>query len=140
MSENKEPLNLLRNKREIALVLPSNTTEFSIRLIDWKRIYRRIKSIPRKSPIFLTAAGILFGTGATAIFSLVPLYQATQNVEPWVKPVYWIIGFAAILLGGITTYFCKETDKVVKSSCLEVQQDMKEIHSLYFLHDKLNSD
>ena len=136
MSENRPNI----NRRNIDLFVPIDTTEISIRRIDWRRIYRKVKSIPRKSSFFLTVAGIFFGVGGSAMLSLIPLYQAAQNVEPWVKPAFCIIGIAAIILGFITAYFSKEKGKVIESSCLEVQQDMKEVYSLFFPDDGLDSD
>ena len=136
MTENRENINL----RDINIVLPIDTTEISIRLIDWRRIYRRVKSIPKKSSFFMTAAGVFFGVGGSAMLSLIPLYQAAQNVNPWVKPTYYIIGFAALIVGLITAYFSKENSKVIESSCLEVQQDMKEINSTFFPNENLDED
>ena len=93
----KNKLNI--SQRKINTVIPVDTTEISIRQLDWRRIYREVKSIPRKKSFFLTAAGVFFGVGGSAILSLIPLYQAAQNVDPWVKPTYYIIGIAALIVG-----------------------------------------
>jgi hypothetical protein len=134
----KNKLNI--SQRKINTVIPVDTTEISIRQLDWRRIYREVKSIPRKNSFFLTAAGVFFGVGGSAILSLIPLYQAAQNVDPWVKPTYYIIGIAALIVGLIIVYFSKEEDKMIKSSCLAVQQDMKEINSIFFPNDNLDVD
>ena len=134
MSENK--LNI--NQREINIVIPIDTTEILMRQLDWRRIYRKVKSIPRKNTLFLTAAGVFFGVGGSAILSLIPLYQATQYVDPWVKPTYCIIGIAALIVGLITFYFSKKEENVIESSCIEIQQDMKEINSIFFPNDNLD--
>ena len=134
----KNKLNI--SQRKINTVIPVDTTEISIRQLDWRRIYREVKSIPRKNSFFLTAAGVFFGVGGSAILSLIPLYQAAQNVDPWVKPTYYIIGIAALIVGLIIVYFSKEEDKMIKSSCLAVQQDMKEINSIFFPNDNPDVD
>lgn len=127
-------------KRGVKTFIPFDEGEISIRLMDWRRIYRKVKSIPRKSSFFLTATGVFWGVGGSAMLSLIPLYWAAQNVNPWVKPAFWIIGIAAIIVGFIAAHFSKEKDKVIESSCLEVQKDMKEINSMFFPNDNLDAD
>lgn len=132
--------NFKTSQRDVKTAIPVDTLEIPIRRIDWRRIYRKVKSIPRQNSFYLTVTGISFGVGGSALLSLIPLYQAAQNVDPWVKPTYWIIGISTIILGSITAYFSKEKDKIIKSSCLEVQQDMKEVHSVFFPNDDLDGD
>lgn len=136
MSKKSEKPNL----REVNIVVQVDTRVIEIRLLDWLRIFREVKSIPIKKPFYMPIACVLFGVGATALLSLAPLHWATQNVNPWVKPSYLIIGIAAILLGLITWKYSRETDKMKESSCLLVQQDMKEIYSTFFPNDNLNED
>jgi len=88
----------------------------------------------------LTVTGACWGMGGSAILSLVALHQAAQNFNPCVKPAFCIIGIAAIILGFITAHFSKESGKVIESSCLEVQQDMKEINSMFFPNDNLDAE
>jgi len=136
MTKNSSKLNL----REVNIVVPVDTTEIQIRLLDWRRIFREVKSISIKKPFYMHIACVLFGVGATALLSLPPLHWAAQNVNPWVKPSYLIIGIAAILLSLITWKYSRETDKMIESSCLVVQQDMKEINSTFFPNDNLDED
>ena len=137
MSENRPTIN---TRRDIKIVVPIDTTEIQIRELDWRRIYRKVKSSPRKRTLYLHIAGILFGVGVTTILSLPPLYWAAQNVSPWVKPAYWIIGVTAFIISFITWKYSKEIDEVIESSCLEVQQDMKEINSMFFPNDNIDAD
>ena len=132
--------NFQTSKRDVKTAIPVDTIEIPIRQIDWRRIYRKVKSIPRQNSFYLTATGISFGVGGSALLSLIPLYQAAEKVDPWVKPTYLIIGIGAIILGLITAYFSREKDKEIKSSCLEVQQDMKEVHTVFFPNDDLDVD
>lgn len=128
------------SKRDVETIIPVDVTEISIRQLDWRRIYRKVKSIPRKRPLYLHIAGVLFGVGITTILSLPPLHWAAQNVSPWVKPFYLIIGVAAFIISFTTWKYSKNIDDVIESSCLEVQQDMKEINSMFFPNDNLDAD
>jgi hypothetical protein len=132
--------NFRMNRRDVKTAIPVDTIEIPIRQIDWRRIYRKVKSIPKQDSFYLTITGISFGVGGSALLSLLPMYQAAQNVAPWVKPTYWIVGVCAIIIGLITAYFHNENDEVIKSSCLEVQKDMKEVHSVFFPNDDLDKD
>lgn len=126
--------------RKVEIVVQTDTRVIEIRLLDWRRIFREVESIPIKKTFYMPIACVFFGVGATALLSLAPLHWAAQNVNPWVIPSYLIIGIAAILLGLITWNYSRETDKMKESSCLLVQQDMKEINSLFFPNDNLDAD
>lgn len=132
--------NFRTDQRNVMTALPMDTIEIPIRRIDWRRIYRKVKSIPKQDSLYLTLTGIFFGAGGSALLSLIPLYQAAQNVDPWVKPTYLIIGISAFIIGSITFHFYKEKAEVIKSSCLEVQKDMREVHSVFFPNDNLDED
>jgi len=137
MSKKSEKPNL---RTEVNVVYQVDTRAIEIRLLDWRRIFREVKSIPIKKTFYVPIACVLFGVGATALLSLPPLHWAAQNVNPWVKPSYCIIGIAAILLGLITWNYSKETDKMKGSSHRLVQQDMEEINSTFFPNDNLDED
>jgi len=126
------------SQRDVKTAIPVDTTEIPIRRVDWRRIYRKVKSIPKHDTLYVTVAGALFGLGATALLSLIPLYQSAEKVDAWVRPAYWIIGMAAVVLGSITYHFARESENVIQSSCNEVQQDMKEVHSICFPDDPLD--
>ncbi|MCD4727798.1 MAG: hypothetical protein K8R46_09060 [Pirellulales bacterium] len=132
--------NFRTSQRDVKTAIPIDTTEIPIRRVDWSRIYRKVKNIPKHNTIYVTAAGSLFGLGATALLSLIPLYQSAQSLDAWVKPAYWIIGLAGIVLVIITYYFAKESEDGIQSSCKEVQQDMKEVHSIFFPDDDLDKE
>jgi len=135
MSENKEKI----NQRNIDIIVPNDTREITIRLIDWLRVYRKIKNVPKKNPLYLTITGACWGIGGSAIFTVIALYQTTSNINSWVTPAFCIIGTAAIILGFITAHFVKENNKTIESNCLEIQKDMSEIYSIFFPNQDLDS-
>lgn len=135
MSENKGKI----NQRNIDIIVPNDTREITIRLIDWLRVYRKIKNVPKKNPLYLTITGACWGIGGSAILTVIALYQTTSNINSWVTPAFCIIGIAAIILGFITAHFAKENNKTIESNCLETQKDMSEIYSIFFPNQDLDS-
>ena len=125
--------------RAVKTAVPADTTELPIRQMDWRRLYRKVYGIPRHTTIFITISAVLWGVGGSALGSLIPLYQATQTIEPWVKPTYWVIGVASCILGACTHYFAREREKYIESSCEEVMEDMREINKSFFPADALDS-
>ena len=128
------------SQRDVKTAIPVDTMEIPIRQLDWRRIYRKVKSIPRQNSFYLTATGICFGVGGSSLLSLIPLYSAVIQVEAWVIPTYWIIGISAVIIGFITAYFSKERNSFIKSNCLEVQHDMNDVHSMFFPGESLDRD
>lgn len=134
------PKNEELKTRIVNVLYQTDIKAMEIRVLDWQRIFREVKSIPAKKSFHVPIACVLFGVGTTAFLSLPPLYWAAQDVNPWVKPIYWLTGFAAILIGLITWKHSEEIDKMKESSCRLIQQDMEEINSTFFSSNELDKD
>ena len=126
--------------RAVKTALPVDATELSIRRMDWKRIYRKVRSIPRETSTYSIIAAALLGVSASAFLSLLPLYQATQTLEPWVRPAYWSVAVSSLVVAGAMFYFARERRKHVHSTCEEVLQDMSEINKCYFPDEELDDE
>lgn len=124
--------------RLITTVAPQDTTEIQLRLIDWRRIYRKVKTISPGVSGRELFAGVLWGVTGSALLSLVPLYQATQSTEPWVKPTFWLVSGASLIVGIVVWRGTKDHTKDVKAVRDELVVDMKEIHCLYFPGEDLD--
>lgn len=127
------------SRREIQTALSSDV-EMSIRKTDWKRVYRKVKSVPRETSVYEVVENVAWGVSGSALLSLLPLYQATQSTEPWVKPTFWIVAVAAAVVGGLSHHFRTERRMVIKSSCEEVLADMSEVYETFFPNDPLTKD
>ncbi len=92
--------------RQVQTCIPS-AIEMSVREVDWKRIYRKIKTIPRRTSIYQIISSVAWGIAASSSIALIPLYQATTGTEAWVKPTFWIIAIAALIIGFISHKFEK---------------------------------
>jgi hypothetical protein len=130
--------NIQLSPRKITTVAPQDTTEILLRLIDWRRIYRKVKSISPGWSGRELFAGVLWGVTGSALLSLVPLYQATQSTEPWVKPAFWLVSAASLIAGIVVWRGAKDYTKDVKAVRDEIVVDMKEIHCLYFPGEDLD--
>lgn len=125
------------SQRQVTTVGPKDTTEIQLRVIDWKRIFRKIRDI---NPGFAGRelfAGLCWGITSSCLLSLIPLYQATEKTESWVKPTFWIAALASGIVGYIIYRGSKDYAKEVAASRTELIIDMKEIHRLYFPSDDL---
>jgi len=126
--------------RAVKTVVPLDTTELSIRRMDWKRIYRKVRSIPRETSVYSIIAAALLGVSASAFLSLLPLYQATQKVEGWVKPAYLSVAISTLVIALFMFYFARERGKHIHSTCREVLQDITEINRCYFPEEDMDED
>lgn len=124
-------------KRNVRTALPTDTTELTIRLMDWKRLYRKLNQVPQRTPLFLTISGVSFGVATSALLALIPLYQAAQSVDSWVRPTFWVVAVAAAVVGLICYRFAKARESDVAVACAEIQRDMQDIHETFFPAESL---
>lgn len=123
--------------REVQTALSSDI-EMSIRKTDWKRVYRKVRTIPKETTVYEVVENVAWGVSGSALLSLVPLYQATQSVEPWVKPTFWIVAAATALVAALAHHFRKERRATIQSNCEEVLADMREVYETFFPNDPLD--
>jgi len=108
--------------------------------MDWRRIYRKVKSICpilAKRELF---SGVAWGVTGSAVLTLITLAQSTSTPSPdnWVKPTLWAIAAASLVIGCVIWFGGKKESANVELVRAEILQDMKEIHSLYFPKDDLD--
>jgi hypothetical protein len=125
------------SQREVQTALSSDV-EMSIRKTDWKRVHRKVKGIPRETSVYEIVENVAWGVSGSALLSLLPLYQATQSTEPWVKPTFWIVAIAACLVAVLAHHFRKERRATIQSSCEEVLADMSEVYQTFFPSEGLS--
>jgi hypothetical protein len=125
------------DNRSIRTVLPVETTEFPIRLMDWRRIHRKVRQIPQSSALYSNLASAAIGLGAGAVFALISQYQGTENIEAWVKPTTWAIFITSIILAIVFFKVSSERDRDIKSTCDEVKRDMQDIQECYFPGERI---
>jgi hypothetical protein len=128
------------SRRQVTIVAPQDTTEIQLRLIDWRRLYRKVRSIDGQVSGRELFAGLCWGVTSSGLLSLIPLYQATQSTDAWVKPTFWLVSIASAIVGYVFWRSAKEKTKDVQASRDELVIDMKEIHCLYFPNENLDSD
>lgn len=124
--------------RRVKIAIPVDTTEMPIRKMDWKRIYRKVHGIPRASSLWEVVSGVLWGSGLSLLLAIIPLLQRSQSPEVWVKPTYWSIGIAFLVIGIFTYYHSRQRRTTIASSCDEVKRDMGEIHNTIFPDESLD--
>ena len=119
-------------QRNVTSIIPHDTREIQLRVIDWKRLYRRVKGIKTTLANRELFAPVSWGITASALLTLIPLYQATQTVDPWVRPTFWIVSAASFIVGLIAWINMKDTSSDIAEIKKEVLKDMEELHCLYF--------
>lgn len=125
------------SKRQVQTYIPS-ADEMSIREIDWKRVYRKVRGIPRQTTIYQHISSVSWGVAGSSALALIPLYQSITGIESWVKPTFWIIIAASLIVGFIANRFTKERDGYIESSSCEVMKDMEEIYKTFFPEKNLD--
>ena len=119
------------SNRQVQTCIPS-AIEMSVREVDWKRIHRKVKSIPKQTSIYQIISSVSWGVAGSAFLSLIPLYQAIEKAEPWVKPTFLSIGLAAVVIGFISRKYEKERGEFITVTSSEVLKDMQEIYNTFF--------
>jgi len=127
------------SKRQVQTCIPS-AIEMSVREVDWKRIHRKVKAIPKRTSIYQIISSISWGVSGSALLSLIPLYQAVNSAEPWVKPTFWCIGITAALIGFVSWKYEKERDTFIEVTSDEVLTDMKEIYHTFFPQKNIDEE
>lgn len=128
------------SKRQIRTVLPIDTTEFPMRLMDWRRIHRKLTHIPKPSSLFSNLCFASIGISSSAFLSLIPLSQAAQTAEPWVKPTFWVVALATAILAAAFHFISRQRDRDIQTSRDEILRDMADIHRCFFPTEDLQSD
>lgn len=118
----------------------SSAIELSVREVDWKRIYRKIKTIPRRSSIYQIITSVSWGIAASSGIALIPLYQATTGTEAWVKPAFLIIAVATLVIGCVSRKFEKERASFIAATSEEIRKDMQEIYETFFAGEGIDDE
>jgi len=135
---NETPLDQLQiTTRKVETVIASSQ-EMSIRKLDWTRIYRKVKSVPRETSLYKIVTATAWSISATSLLSLIPLYAATSESDPWVKPMYLILGVFTLVVGCLSFKFDKQSSQIIHASCAEVLKDMQDVHLAYYPDDNLD--
>ncbi len=133
-----QPSGSFQTSRRKIQTAVSSDVEMSIRKTDWKRVYRKVKSIPRETSVYEVVENVAWGVFGSSLLALVPLYQATQSTEAWVKPTFWVVAFAAALVARLSHHFRQERNATIHSNCEEVLADMTEVYETFFPHDPID--
>jgi len=116
----------------------SSDIEMSTRTIDWKRIHRKIGLIPRDTNVYEIVENVSWGVATSAAFALIPIYQATEHTELWVKPTFIIFGLAAVVIASLARHFSKSRRQIITANCDEILEDMNEVYKTCFPQDSLD--
>lgn len=119
------------SKREVQTAISSDV-EMPIRRTDWRRVFRKVSTIPRETSVYEVVENVSWGISGSALLTLVPLYQATQAVESWVKPTFWAVAIATAVVALISHRFSDERREIIRSTCEEVLEDMREVYETFF--------
>lgn len=136
---NKNSGTFQTSDRKVQTCIPS-AVEMSVREVDWKRIYRKIKTIPRHTSIYQIITSVSWGVAVSAGTTLIPLYQSTTGTESWVKPTFWVIALASLIIGYISQKYEKDRNSFIAATSEEIEKDMQEIYYTFFPNQGLDED
>ena len=106
--------------------------EMQIRKTDWQRVYRKVGAVPRENSFYYALENVSWGVFISCVVALIPLYQATQATEPWVKPAFCSTAMAALAVALVARRFGNERAGIIKASCEEILEDMREVYGTIF--------
>lgn len=125
--------------RKVQTVVPS-ALEMSIREVDWHRIYRGVKSVPRPTSRYQIVASFCFGICASAAIAIVPLYQTGLEIENWIKYVNIGAICVSLLVGLLLIHFSKKHEEFIKVNCESIKKDMADVYRTFFPNKDLEKE
>jgi len=116
--------------RQVQTAIPS-AIEMSIREVDWLRLFRCVRSIPKPTSTYQIGASFSFGIVASGLAGLIPIYTSSN---PHVLLTWGVPGVvvAATIIGFLLNHFAKRHEAFVQSNCEAVIKDMKDIYNTFF--------
>lgn len=130
--------NIHLSNRKVTTITPHDTSEIQLRVIDWRRLYRKVCSIGSDGQNRQLFAGISWGVTGSTLLALIPIYQAANPLDAWVKPAFWIVAVASFIIGLVIWRTMRAESIDVAQSRAELMKDMEELHHLYFPNETLN--
>lgn len=126
MEENK-----LNYTKDETVYLPSDDGCYSIRKFDWNRIKRKVCNFGQKENIdFKLYFSILYGVGASAGFSIIPI-TFSDNLPVWVTPLYILITFFSIGIAIVLTVMDTKMKKNREIDIEEIEAEMNEVEKMF---------
>jgi hypothetical protein len=118
-------------REQIVFPSPDRERRLLIRTADWKRIKDCASEAAGSSRGWLLmVASALYGIGATAGLSMIPL-AGVREVAPWIMPLYACIAFFSLLTAVVFTAVDCRSRSQEKRWAERLKQDMLDIESLF---------
>ena len=95
--ENVSARKIETSQREVQRAIAADV-DMVIRQTDWTRVYRNVKSLPRRISWCGLVASVSFSLWGSAGLTLIPFYEASEKLPGWVIPTYWTVSIGALLL------------------------------------------
>lgn len=127
------------SERSVQTCIPS-AIEMSIREVDWHRLYRSVKGIPKGTSKYIVGSSFFFGIGASGLISLIPLFQTSIEVLVLVKWLTLAATLVSLFLGGLFYHFGSVHDGMIKISTEAVEKDMEDVYSTFFPKKELHRE
>jgi hypothetical protein len=127
------------SERSVQTCIPS-AIEMSVREVDWHRLYRSVRGIPRGTSKYIIGSSFFLGIGASGLIALIPLFQDGYNIDEWVKWLTLSSTVFSLLLGWSLYYFGDQHNRIIKYSTEAVQKDMEDVYSTFFPDKNLQSE
>lgn len=127
------------SERSVQTCIPS-AIEMSVREVDWHRVYRSIKGIPKGTSKYIVGSSFFFGIGASGVISLIPLFQTSVEIQEWAKWSTVAATLVALFLGWLFNNFGSKHDGIIKFSTEAVEKDMEDVYSTFFPDKNLHNE
>lgn len=127
------------SERSVQTCIPS-AIEMSVREVDWHRLYRSVKGIPKGTSKYTVGSSFFFGVGASGLISLIPLFQAVSGVQEWVKWSTLGATIISLFIGWLFYHFGSKHNGIIQYSTEAVEKDMEDVYSTFFPEKVLQTE
>lgn len=109
-----------------------DTTAYTIRRIDWRRIRRHVEQIASPDSTYQNAAWTSFGVAATTLFAFLTFWQATEDRAAWILPTCLVLFVAALLIGFLCLKMARDNQSAVTTSRKLCLEEMDELEGIFY--------
>lgn len=122
---------------ETAVVLPKAEHEevLAMRRVEWQRVRRRVERLSNPLSGASEWSATFFGLGAGALLSLIPIVSATSDQQPWVIPLFWVVGISFLVLAGFMLWVHRKMRHSHSDDVTDICGEMDEIEAWYTHHE-----
>ena len=114
----------LKLQKSYSVCQPKDESVLPVPISDWNRLKKKIGGICPHRRIYQIWSSVFFGIFGSSILALIPFYNASTGLKPWVIPTTWAFLIGSLVLAISLLLLDSQQKKVIEQSANGVIEDM----------------